>query len=411
MFTAESRHYFRRNWKTALTRPALLALYLLMTVQFVGCYLFLVHPYIDFNRFAHGYERLPFQTRLLLAPLFGWAQQSAFMVGYADRLSRNGYFFPRGVGPGGILELYLNIPCVLIAGWATVRIYQAATRRRLLGWLVYPLFLVLCAVTYILHMVQNFRFVYDMPSLMFFSLGLYLIYFRKPTLLLVALFAVATLNRETALFLIPFYVLSECLRSWNEQAALAGPSASIENRLPRRNAPLPPKPRFKVLVFLPVDPACRHVRWQRILKPEVAVAAGLMLAYWVVWHVFIFHLFRNNVSEYYSRIPFNLHCLGRLRYYPQIFSAGGYLLPFLMLYRKHIHDAQLRLWLWMIPAWCAIMMTWGILSETRIYGELLPLVACAAALIAEEALATAIERRHFAGNSDKQERVHLARAA
>lgn len=65
--------------KPALTRAGLLLLYLLMTVQFVGCYLFLGHPYIDFFRFSHGYQRLPFQTRLLLAPLFRWALDSPLL--------------------------------------------------------------------------------------------------------------------------------------------------------------------------------------------------------------------------------------------------------------------------------------------------------------------------------------------
>jgi hypothetical protein len=202
----------RADWTKPAIRCAVLALYLLMTVQFVGCYLFLCHPYIDLERFGHGYERLPFQTRLLLAPLFRWAQDSPLVLHYASRLSLNAYFFPRGIGPGGILQLWLDLPCVLVAGWATVRIYQAASRQRLLDWLVYPLFLVLCTVTFILHAVQNFRFIYDLPSLMFFALGLYLIYFRKPVALLVALFAVSTWNRETTLFLIPFFLLSECVR-------------------------------------------------------------------------------------------------------------------------------------------------------------------------------------------------------
>ncbi len=66
--------------KPTLARAALLGLYLLMTVQFVGCYLFLGHPYIDFFRYSHGFERLPFQTRLLLAPLFRWALESPLLL-------------------------------------------------------------------------------------------------------------------------------------------------------------------------------------------------------------------------------------------------------------------------------------------------------------------------------------------
>jgi hypothetical protein len=379
----------------------------------VGCYLFLGHPYLDFNRYAHGYERLPFQTRLLFAPFFRWALTSPFMIRHVDEFSRNSYFFPRGIGPAGVAELYLNIPCVLIAGWVAIRLYQAASRRRLLGWLVYPLFLVLCTVTYILHAVQNFRFVYDMPSLMFFALGLFLIYFRKPAPFLIALFAVATLNRETTLFLIPFYLLSEAARNWPAitRQHVTGQHVTCQhsNSLPHTSPQHPPT-RPALLAFLPTSHAFRPLRWNRLISPEVALTASLMLAYWIVWHVFIFHFFHHNSSEYYSRIRFNLYCLRRLRYYPQLFSACGYLLPFLFLLRRHIHDAQLRLWLWMVPAWVVLMSVWGILVETRIYGELIPFIACVATLVAEEVIVAAVRQKDLSADPD-QERVHLMRAA
>jgi hypothetical protein len=379
-------------WRAALAQTALLALYLLMTVQFVACYLFLSRSYVDLAKFAYGYERLPFQTRLLLAPLFRWSQNSMFMVRLASHWSTNSYFFPRGIGPGGVLQLYLDIPCVLIAGWVAARLYQAASQRQLFGWLVYPLFLLLCVVTYILHAVQNYRFIYDMPSLMFFALGLYLIYFRKPTILLVALFAVGTLNRETTLLLIPFFLLSACI------VPMATPVAT--------DAP------GQYPGTLSLMPGATHrFEWKRALQPEVAIPAILMVAYWAVWHVFVFHLFRHNPSEYYPRLKFNWYCFRRLRYYPQIFSAFGYLLPFVILFRKHLHDAQLRMWMWAIPAWVALMAFWGILVETRVYGELLPFVACAATLIAEETFIAAVRRRQLTTDSDDEDRVHLVRAA
>jgi hypothetical protein len=73
------------KWKAIVTHAALLALHVLMTVQFVGCYLFLGHPYIDFVRFGHGHERLPFLKRLPPAPLFRWAHESTFILHYASR--------------------------------------------------------------------------------------------------------------------------------------------------------------------------------------------------------------------------------------------------------------------------------------------------------------------------------------
>jgi hypothetical protein len=400
MFT--NRLWYEARWaegRKPAIRWGVRALYLLMTVQFVGCYLFLSRPYIDLDRFGHGYERLPFQTRLLLAPLFRWAQNSPFLVHYASRLSMNGYFFPHGVGPGGVVEFWLDLPCVLVAGWATVQIYKAASRTHLFAWLVYPLFLVLCTVTYILHVVQNFRFIYDMPSLMFFALGLYLIYFRKPVTLLVALFAVATWNRETTLLLIPFFLLSACVRRGRQTPEAGSWRTSDEPE------------RVHLLRGLSEDPRMAKFRWRRVLRPEVAVPAALMLAYWAAWHSLVFHLFRHNASEYYPRILFNWQCIRRLRYYPQLFSAGGFLLPLILLLHKRVRDVQLRVWLWMIPCWYAVMSVWGILVETRVFGELLPLIACAATVIAEESLVTAMQRRPWGELAGDEERERQARAA
>jgi hypothetical protein len=372
------------DWRGQALRWGVLGLFVLMTVQFVGCYIFNTFGYIDVGRFIHGYERLPFQTRLLLAPLFRWAETSPFMVRYASDLAMNSYFFPNGVTPATVVEFYLDIPCVLIAGFVAVRLYQSASRQKLLGWLVYPLFLVLCVVSYLLHTVQNFRFLYDMPSLAFFSVGLYLIYFRKSKLLLVALFVIATLNRETTLLLIPFYLL-------NEMAGEREVHAPVSPRTQPRatGGPLAWRPA----VMPPARKASTLVRRIRGVPAAVWLIVATMLAYWAVWHVMVFHAFRHNASEYYSRMPFNFYCFRRLRYYPQLFSACGYLLPFLFVYRRKVHDAQLRMWMWAIPVWYALMAWWGILVETRVFGEMLPFIACITVLIAEEVLAAAVLRR------------------
>jgi hypothetical protein len=367
-------------------RWALLGLYFAMTVQFVSCYMFLVHPYVHLDRYAHGYERLPFQTRLLLAPVFQWAQASPRVLTWAAKLWADRYFFPSGVGPGGLLEFLFDVPCVVVAGLVAVRIYHAASRRQLLGWMVYPLFLVLCTAACILHTVQNFRFVYDLPSLAFFAVGLYLIYFRKPVLLLAVLFAVATWSRETTLFLIPFYLLSECVRPRGDETLSSGH-----------------------VVNLPVRQAS-HLDWRRALRAETAVPATLMLLYWVAWHIYVFHLFRHNVSEYYPRVMWNLRDFVQVRYWAQLLSAFGFLLPVLLIFRRNVRDAQLRAWTWIVPCWYAVMAVWRILVETRIFGELLPFVACAAALIAEEALAAALARSDSHQPSEQDERT-LVRAA
>jgi hypothetical protein len=324
-------------------------LFLFASAQFVGAYLLRVQPYLDLSRFEQGYERLPFQTRLLFVPLLRWADHNASMVRYASRLAENRSFYPYGVTPAEIVEFYLGILSVLIAGWVATQFYKASTRRHLLGSLVYPAFLGLCVISYILHTAQSFRFFYDLPGMAFFSVGLYLIYFRKPVLWLVVLFAIATLNRETTLLLLPFYVISQGIH----------------------------EDRFE---------------WRRIFSPRTLSIVLLLLAYWILWHLMIFHLFRHNPSEYYPRIQFNFLCFRRIRYYPQLFSSLGYLLPFLILYRRHVHDLQLRLWMWGLPIWYACMFVWGILIETRLFGELLAFVATISVLMVEELIVQRVQR-------------------
>jgi hypothetical protein len=158
-------------------------------------------------------------------------------------------------------------------------------------------------------------------------------------------------------------------------------------------------------------PSAMSFRWQRALRLEAALPALLMLAYWAAWHMLVFHLFRHNSSEYYPRIAFNWQCLRSLRYYPQLFSAGGYLLPFVLLLRRRVRDPQLQAWLWMIPCWYAVMAVWAILVETRVFGELLPMLACAATVIAEESLAAAMQKRALDDTAEAEDHTHLVQAA
>jgi hypothetical protein len=339
------------HWKTGLKRAALIAFYVLAAVQFVGSYLYLEWDYVDVRLWERGYAHLPFQTRLLLAPLYQWFGAQPWAIRTASRLARdNTYFFPRGLTPEMMLEFFLGIACVLFSGWVAVRLYAHATRRNVLRPFVFPLFLVLCTLTYIVHTVQNFRFIYDMPSLAFFALGFYLIYARKPVLWFILLFAVATLNRETTLLLLPFWAVSQSLDK-ND-----------------------------------------HLSLKRMMRPRVLVVVLPLALYWTAWHHIVYSIFATNPSEYYSRLLFNLKCFTRLRYWPQLASAFAFLWPALIAGRRHITDPQLRAWLSLLPVWYAVMLVWAVMTETRVFGELLPLLAPMAALIAEEALLQRFQR-------------------
>ncbi len=320
--------------------------YLVATVQIAACYFTLVRPYINTSLYEVGKERLPFQTRILMMPLMRWAHESRLAAASAAALSQGKFWYLRQAEPEAMVQFGVNIASLLIAGLVAILIYRAARQSTaapngFLGAFVYPVFLLLFTAHYILHTIQNFRFLYDLPSIAFFAVGLYLIYFRKHPLLFAALFIVATLNRETTLLLLPFYLLSVATRDG-------------------------------------------ELEWKKVVSRESLLVVVPLAALWGAWHLYIFHIFKHNLSEYYPRVEVNLYTMVHPRFWPQLLSAGGWLLPFVLLFRKSIADRQLRAWLWALPVWFGFMFFWGILVETRVFGELLPYLACLAVLVAED---------------------------
>ncbi len=245
--------------------------------------------------------------------------------------------------PEVLVQALVNIPSLAVTGLLTTRIYQASSRRRLLTPLIYPLTLAAFAATYLLHTVQNFRFIYDLPSLAFFTGALYLLYFRRHWTLFAALFVVATINRETTLLLLPLYLIDHAFS----------------------NGRLHPKCLLQLR--------------------SLALVVPLAL-FWVVWEIFIRHHFAANRSEFYPRLNWNIKSILLPHAWPQMLSACGYLLPFVLIMRRRIPDSRLRAWLWLFPIWLVFMFSYGILIETRVFGELIPLVVCSSTLIFEELL-------------------------
>ncbi len=310
------------------------AFYALATIQVAWCYLWLTRPYVNTFLYERGQERMPFQGRcLMMLPLRLAHSIAALRVA--------GKLF--AVVPEVLVQAVINVGCLALTGVLTTRIYQASSRRRLLTPLVYPLVLAAFAATYLLHTVQNFRFIYDLPSLAFFTSALYLLYFRRHWGWFVALFVVATVNRETTLLLLPIYL---------------------------------------------IDHAFQHgqVRIKRLLQPRSLAVVVPLALFWIAWEIAIRHHFATNRSEFYPRLNWNVKSLLLPHAWPQMLSACGYLLPFALIMRRRIPDPRLRAWLWLVPIWLVFMFSYGILIETRVFGELIPLSVCASTLILEEML-------------------------
>jgi hypothetical protein len=327
----------------------LIVVYVVATIQFVWCYLWLTRPYVNTLLYEEGRERMPFQGRSLMMLPMRWAHGSAALHLIAEPFAGSRFWFPKPVAPEVLVQAAINVMCLLVTGYLTTKIYQASSRRQLLTPIVYPLLLVVCGATYVMHTVQNFRFIYDLPSLAFFATAMYLMYFRWHWIYFAGLFVLATMNRETTLLLLPLYMLN----------------GAVERG---------------------------RMQWGQLFRMRTMGVVVPLAAVWIAWQIVVRHVFAQNVSEFYPRLDWNVKSILVPQAWPQLLSACGYLLLFIVVARRQVCDVRLRAWMWLVPIWLVFMFVYGILIETRVFGELIPFVVCATTLIVEEALLARLAR-------------------
>ncbi|GGA60755.1 hypothetical protein GCM10011507_10360 [Edaphobacter acidisoli] len=343
-------------------------IYLMAAVQFVWCYMSLSESWISTPLYENGLAKMPYQGRMLMMFPLRWAHSDMLFHLLADPLHLSHYWFSRHNAPEVLVQAVINVLCVLLAGYLTTKLYVVSSRTGLLRDLVFPVFLVACTATYIMHTAQNLRFVYDLPSLAFFSVAMCLIYFRKHWGYFVALFIVATVNRETTLFLLPLFMLDRAVE---------------DGRL----------------------------NWRLLFRPStLAVFVPLGFA-WIGWEAFVHHLYAHNPTEMYPRLWWNEKSLLLVYAWPQLLSTCGFLLPFMFLLRRKIRDPQLVAWMWIVPVWGVFMFVFGILVETRVFGELIPYVVCTSSLILEDLVIAKVQRMKRYGYQVHEEGISVRRAA
>ncbi len=324
-------------------RPWIRVLYVLATIQLVWAYHSRVPPFLHLDRYENGLEVTPCQTRVLMMWLLRWAHHNAFLIRLADLFSRFTPIYRSHIIPETFILAITDTLGIVLAGWVATRIYDAASERRLLTAYIYPLVLVLCAVTYILVSLHPRSFYYDLPSLGFFAVGLYLIYFHKHPLWFAVLFVVATLNRETTLVLLLFFMLAAVTESGGAE-------------------------------------------WRRCHAPPTLTVVVPLAIYWMAWHIYVNRLYAANTTAWIPAYKVNLVLLAWPPAWPQMFAVGGYTILPIVLYRKRVKAATRRLWGGTRPAGCGLMFLYGIGVESRLYGELIPYLACMGALIAEQSI-------------------------
>jgi hypothetical protein len=316
---------------------AILLLYGCATLQFIRFYSESTTFYLNMPAYLAGHERLPFQERVLpilfLKPLTD-SQWVMHRVAHAQ-----GAFTPQR-GPFYLLSFIAFV----VAAIYTQRFYNLVTSRKLLAFLVFPVFLFAVMWTYSIHSEADFSYPYDLPSVAFFAAGLYYIYARR-YLPLVLIIIAGTFNRETTLFLIGIFVLD----------------AATQEATQRLNL--------------------RLVPWLRV---------ALLLIIWLAIKLSLAHHFAgNDASESYLRLNDNLHQL-RPRLLPALLNICGYTVPLVLLFHRRLYPLRFRNYLWILPFWFGVMFCSGVIVETRIYGELCSFSAIALVLIMERSAETAL---------------------
>jgi len=330
----------------AAQRPAarkllLITLNLLATIQIVWFYLNRVPSFLHLDRYEAGRERMPFQARLLMTLPLRWAHASPTLIRFASTLSATKIWFPLGIRPEAFVEAPIDILAILAAGLVARDLYRRSSPTGLLTPFVYPLTLVMVAASYCLLTIHLFRYVYDLPSLGLFACGMWLIQRRAHPLLFAILFLIATLNRETSVLLLVLFVLTSCI----------------------------------------VDGQWRP---RRALCARTILTTGSLAALWLAWHLWAAHHFAALPSESKPRLWANLATLLWPFAWPQLAGIAGYTLPLFLLMRRNLPTLELRLWTAILPIWFFVMLFMGLLIEIRLFGELIPLFACACVLLAEQ---------------------------
>lgn len=335
-----------RRWP----RRGLYTLFAFAGYLFTRAHLLNTIQFLNLPAYLAGNERLPFQRRVLPMLILRGLDR---ITPLAWHVSRRGIFAQSQLMYLFLLDLF----SLAIATYFCMRLHIAAQPSSRYRLLVFPIFLWTLVWTFLIHTIFNHYFPYDMMSVAFFSAGLCFIYERR-FLPLALVVLIGAFNKETVLFLVPLFLLDAL-----------GPVSFSQLRSAASQ------------LHGPVD-----FDWK--LAPLLKTAFLFLI--WLAVNLTLSRFYtHNDPSELRLRFRENLHNLAP-HSWPQFFGACGFLLPVLWGLRRRIPDARIAAYLLVLPLWILVMFARGGLTETRIFGELCPLVAVASVLLLE-AYATAQE--------------------
>ena len=315
----------RRDWLIAF-------MLLLATIQCVRADFFVNNTFLDWRQYALGNAPMPFQGRAALMPILRWAGENAAMQQLAARYAatvRVGTIFYEPVTVEKFVSLLLGL--LSLAAMMLAAFWWSRRRDLRPWWLANVLVLAIMTATTTLRATTNYWYAYDLPHAALFGIGAILaLEGFWPAMLLC--FALDVPLRETSLYLIvlvaPLFLLA------------------------RRHS---------------------SSRWLQ----TGALVAG-MGVYWAAVRLAIARRFAHNLNLTYPRMTQNLHEILFPHHWPQLFSAGAYLIVFVWLERQRLPLAE-RVLLYGCAACVPITLWFGVWTETRVWMEwTLPLAILAA---------------------------------
>jgi hypothetical protein len=290
-----------------------------------------VPPYLDLRKFALGQERMPFQARELMRYPLLWAGNSIFLQRHtAGRAGMN--------SPERLVIMLVSFVAILLSVWAAQKIdrmYWPKARVPLL-----PFAILIVVFFFDFYLGVSYSFPYDVPAMMFLGWGLYLVLTGRFWWLL-PLFALATWNRETTVFLI-----------------LARGAVALT----------------------------REGRWRlSTVKMRDVIEIAVLCLVWLLITGFLHHKYAANPTEAGSRVMTNLRDLAHPVLWPGILCGSAFLMPWIYWRRNLISAPGLRACVLLLPLWVLILFSVGQLLEVRIYGDIAVFIAvCAAAILRAE---------------------------
>ena len=338
-----------RRMTQAVGRPQLkLRRALPLLVLVLGCAQFAIHygwsgwPFLDLGLYTREVIPMPYQGRVLMAWVF---QATAARPGFYAFVTHFSAHLPVPLrSPYVVVEVAFVFVALLVAGLAcrgTIR--RLGADRAFADWACLLLLGMAACITfcedYIIMAIP-----YDIPSIAFFSVGIWLVVARRWWLLL-PVFMLGTLNRETYIFLTVFLVLYEGFSAVQRgRTLLSG--------------------------VLPV-------------LPSVVVQVVI----WVGIHVWALRRFAGNAGPHDPKhgVVFqfggNLHSLVNPSQWPLLGTVAALLvLPVVLGWRWIPDRAFARATACILVLWALGMTIVGVLVEVRIFNELVSFVAPCAAI-------------------------------